>query len=141
MLQPVKPCQAQRGGKGEAQQHGVEENEPRDGGVGVFKQYHQTDQPDSRPAEIHLPSRIVCKRNTHDPESRIEHAHEGVVDVFWIGLAGLELERPIVTGQVTGQTNQHLSQGRMNVEVELALQVMRAEFSKAERIVRRCHAD
>lgn len=73
----------------------------------------------------------VCQRHTECTKRRVENPHEGVVESLRVHLAGLELERSIVTSHVPRQANEHLAQRRMNIEVELALKVVRSELAKA----------
>ena len=129
-LKPVKPGPAEHGGKGEAEEHRVEEDEARDGRVRVLAQDHQCHQPDRRPLEVEFARGEIGQRNGGRAEEGVEHAHERVVDVVRVRLARLELERAVVSGQITGKPDQHLSQGRVDVEVELALQVVGTEFAK-----------
>ena len=130
-LQAVESGPAHHRGESEAEQHRVEENEPGDGRVGILTQHHQTDQPDSGPTEVELPSGIVSKRHTYNTEHGIEGAHKGVVDIFWILFSGLEFKGTIVSREETRQTNEHFSERRVDVEVELTLQIVGTKLAEA----------
>lgn len=129
-LQAMEPSPAHGRGECEAKQHRVEQNESGDGRVRILAQHHQTNQPDCGPAEVQLSSGVVRQRDTDDTESGIESSHKGIVHIFRVLLAGLEFERSIVACQVAGQANQHLSEWGVYIEVELALEVVGAEFTE-----------
>lgn len=116
--------------EGEEEQHGIEKDKSADGSVRVFAKNHQSDKPYGSSPEMHLFCRKIRHWDAQSSECRIENSHEGVVQFRWISLAGLEFERTVVSSQISRQTNQHLSQWRMDIEVKLPLQVMRAEFAK-----------
>ena len=72
----------------------------------------------------------IRERHAQRPERAVEQPHEGVVQFFRVRFARLELEGAIVAGQVAGQTDEHLAQRRVDIEVEFALEVVRAEFAE-----------
>ena len=140
---------AESGSDGAKQEHRVEEDEAADGGVRVFAENHQGDEPDGGAAELKLLGGPVGHGHADGSPEGIELAHEGVVDLLGVRLARLELEGSIVTGEVSAEADEELS-GRglrsvsegslvdcvreggtcMHVEVEFALQIVAAELSK-----------
>lgn len=131
ILEAVESCPAQRGCEGEAEKHGIQKNEAGNGRIRVLKENHQADQPDGGPAEIQIASSVVGERDTDDAKQSIEGAHKSIVHIFRVLLAGLELKGSVVAGKVARKANKHLTQGRMNIEVEFALQIVRTELSEA----------
>ena len=136
MLKSVEPSPAEHSGEGEAKKHGVQEDEATDCCIRVFAKNHQGYEPNSWSLEVHLPSSIVGQRNGNSAEECVERSHNSVVELIGVFLSGLEFEGAIVTCQVSRKSNQHLSKGRVNIEIELALQVVRAEFAKTREVVR-----
>jgi hypothetical protein len=126
----VEASPAENGGEGKEEKHRVEQNEATDGGVRVLEQNHQGDKPGGRLAEVELLCSVVGQGNTQSTECCVELAHKDVVDLLGVSLTRLELEGTVVSGQVTRKANQHLSQRRVNIEVELALQVVRSELAE-----------
>lgn len=106
-------------------------NLTRDTSAVLTTKDHQRNQPRCHLRELELLCREVCQRNTESTESGIEYSHRRVVDLRRIMFAGLELERTIVACEVAGQAYQHLSQWGMDIEVELAFQIMRSKLSEA----------
>jgi hypothetical protein len=72
----------------------------------------------------------VGERDAQGTKGSVEEAHKGIVDVLGINLPTLELKGAIVAGQVARQTDQHLPERRVDIEVELAFEVVRSEFPK-----------
>ena len=128
MLKAMELSPAKNRGKCEAEQHGIEENEPADSGVRVLEENHHGDQPNGGSPEVELPRREVRQWNADSPEKCVKHTHEGVVELLWICLSRLEFKRPIVPCHVSREADQHLSEWGMDIEVELALKVMRTEL-------------
>lgn len=131
IAQLVEPSPAQHSSKGEAQKHGIQEDEAADSGVGVLAEYHERDEPDGGALEVELAGGVVGQRDAHNSEEGVECPHHDVVDFLWVCLAGLELKRSIVSCDESGQADQHLSEGRVYIEVEFALEVVRTEFTEA----------
>jgi len=127
----VEPGPAKDGGESEEQEHAVEENEPADCSVAVLEQDHCSNQPDRRPLEVELLCGEVRERDAEGAKGRVEQAHESVVELFRVGLAGLELEGAIVVCEVAGQTDEHFAERRVDIEVELAFEVVGTEFTEA----------
>lgn len=126
---------AQSGGHGTEEEHRVEEDEATNGGVRVLAENHESDEPDGRELEAELLGGIVGHGNAHGSPESVELAHEGVVDFLGVGLAGLELERSIVTGKQSAQTNEELSGRRVDIEVKLALEVVATKLSETVRCI------
>ena len=126
----MEPSPTHGRGKRETKQHRVEQNESGDGRVRILAQHHQTDQPDGGSAEVQLSSGVVRQRNADDTESGVESSHEGIVHIFRVLLAGLEFKRSVVACKIAGQANKHLSEWGVYIEVELALEVVRTEFTE-----------
>lgn len=131
MLLTVEFGPAEDGGEGEAEKHRVEENEAADGGVRVLAKNSQSDEPDSGPAEVQFLCSEVGQGNADGAECCVEEAHKGVVQFFRVCLARLELERSIVSCHVSRETNEHLAEGRVDIEVELALEVVGTKLAEA----------
>jgi hypothetical protein len=127
----VEPGPAEDGGESEEQEHAIEQNEPADCSVAVLEQDHCSNQPDRRPLEVELLCGEVCERDAEGAKGRVEQAHESVVELFRVGLAGLELEGAIVVCEVAGQTDEHFAERRVDIEVELAFEVVGTEFTEA----------
>ena len=123
------PAQHRRESK--KQQHRVQQNEPRNRRIRVLKQHHQRHKPDRRTAKVQLLGRIVGEGHAEGAEGGVEEPHEGVVDVLGVFLARLEFEGAVVAGQVAGETDEHLSERWVHVEVEFAFEVVGAEFAEA----------
>lgn len=132
ILEAVESRPAQRRCKGEAQKHGIQQDEARNSRVGVLKQDHQADQPNGGPAEIQIASSVVGKRDTDYTKQGIESAHKGIIHIFGVLLAGLEFKGSVVAGKIARKANQHLPQGRMHIEVKLAFQIVRTKFTEAK---------
>lgn len=130
LLESVETSPAQHGGESKEEKHRVEQDEATDGGVRVLEQNHQGDEPGSGLAEVELLCCVVGQRNAQSAERCVELAHKDVVDLLGVSLTRLELEGTVVSSQITRKANQHLSQRRVDIEVELALQIVRAKFSK-----------
>jgi len=109
---------AKDSGKGTAEKHRVEKDEPADGSVRVLTKNHQGDQPDSGALEMKLSRGIVGHRDADDAKKSIEGAHEGIVDIFGVFLPGLELERTVVTGEDAREADQHFTEGRVDIARE-----------------------
>lgn len=124
---------AQRGGHGTKEEHRVEEDEAADGGVRVLAENHKSDEPDGRELEAKLLGGIIGQGNANGTPESVELAHEGIVDLLGVGLAGLELERTIVASEQSAQTNEKLSGRRVDIEVELALEVVATKLSETVR--------
>ncbi len=125
-------CPAENGGNSTAQEHRVEEDKAANRGVGVFAENHERDQPDSRSLELELLGSVVSQRNTDDAKEGVESAHKGVVDLFGVLFARFELERTVVSGEDTRETDKHLSEGGMDVEVVFVLNIVAAELSETK---------
>lgn len=130
VLQAVEFGPAEDSGESEEEQHRVEQDEPADGGVRVLEKDHHGNQPDSELLEAQGFGSVIGDGNAKRAESRVEEAHEGVVELWRVCLAGLELKGTVVACQVAGQTNQHLAERRVNIEIELTLQIVRSELSE-----------
>lgn len=131
MLEAVELGPAEDGGEGKEQKHRVEKDEPANGRERVVTQDHQRGQPACRLAEVQLLGRVVCQGNAESTEGRVEGTHKGVVELLGVDFAGLELEGSIVTSQVAREANQHLSERRVDIEIEFALEVVGAELAEA----------
>ena len=122
---------AENRGEGEAEKHRVEKDEPADSRVGVLAEDHKSDEPHRWALKIELLGGEVCQWDADSAKKCVECAHKGVVEIIWVSLSGLELEGSVVSSQVPRESDQHLSKGWMDVEVELSLEVVRSELSEA----------
>ena len=127
----VEPGPAEDGCKSEEQEHAVKQDEPADRSVAVLEQNHGSNQPDRRPLEVELLGGEVCERDAECAKGGVKQAHERVVELFRVGLAGLEFEGTIVVCEVAGQTDEHFAERRVDIEVELAFEVVGTEFTEA----------
>lgn len=91
---------------------------------------HKSNQMASTPAHSQLHSSIPCQWHQCNTKGREHHAHRDVRYIFRIFGPALEFEVPIVAREQTNKTNEHLSEWRMHVEIEFALQVVGAELAK-----------
>lgn len=127
----VEPRPAEHSSESEEKQHTIKQDEPADRSVAVLEQNHSRHEPDGRALEVQLFGGQVCERDAERAEGGVEQAHESVVELFRVGLAGLELEGTVVVGEVAGEANKHLSERRVDIEVELALEVVGTELAEA----------
>jgi hypothetical protein len=125
---------AQNCGNSTAKQHGVEQNKAANGGVGVLAKDHERDEPDGRLPQVELLSSVIGHWDTDDAEEGIESAHESVVEFFGVFLARLELECTVVAGEDTGETNEHLAERGVDVEVVFMLDVVASEFAETSHL-------
>jgi hypothetical protein len=58
------------------------------------------------------------------------HAHGDVWHIIGVCLTTLELKGTVVAREQASESYKHFTERRMDIEVELALKVMRAEFAK-----------
>lgn len=133
MLQAVESCPAQGCCESEAKKHRIQQDKARDCRVRVLEQNHQADQPDCGTAEIQLARGVVGERHADDAKHGVEGAHESVIHILRVLLAGLELKRSVVASKIARKAHKHLPERGMHIKVELALQVVGSELSKARR--------
>ena len=131
MLLAMELGPAEHGGECEAEQHRVEEDETADGGVRVLAKNSQSNKPDGRSPEVQFFCSQVGQWHADGAERGVEKAHEGVVQLLRVCLARLELKRSVVSCEVARETDQHLAEGRVDIEVELALEVVGTELAEA----------
>jgi hypothetical protein len=122
---------AQGGGNGAEQEHGIEEDKAADSGVRVLAKNHESDEPDGRALEVQFFGGPVGQGHTGGSPEGVELAHEGVIELGRICLAGLELERAIVACQIAAETDQKFTGRRVDVEVEFSLEIMASKLAKA----------
>jgi len=77
-----------------------------------------------------LHRRVPRQGNHQDAEGRHHDSHRNVGHRVRVGIARLELETTVITGEQARQSNEHFAEGRVDVEVELALEIVRSEFAK-----------
>lgn len=123
---------AENSGNSSAKKHRVEENEAANGGIGVLAKDHESNEPNSRALEMKLSCSVVGHRNADNAEEGIEGTHEGIVDIFGVLVARFEFERTVITSEDSGETNEHLAKGRMDIEVVFVLDVVATELAKTE---------
>lgn len=117
----------------EEQQHRIQQNETTDGSVRILAQNHKRNKPDGQLAEVQLLCRVICERDAHGAESRVEDTHEGVIQVFWVCFARFEFEGAVIACEVAGETDEHFAQGRVDIEVKFAFEVVRSELAETVR--------
>ena len=125
---------AEDGGHSAAQQHRVEEDKAADGGVRVLAEDHESHKPDGRSAKLELSRGEVGQGDADNTKGGIEDTHDSVVDFLGVFLARLELERTVVSSKNSGETNEHLAQRRVNIEVVLMLDIVASELAKAAKL-------
>ena len=130
VLLTVELGPAEDGGECEAKKHRVEENETADSGVRVLAENSQGNKPDCRAAEVQFLCGEVGQGHADGTERGVEQAHEGVVELLRVGLATLKFERPVVSCKVSRGTDEHLAERRVDIEVELALEVVGTELAE-----------
>lgn len=146
LTEVMESSEAEHGRESEEEQHGVQENESRDGGIRVIwgmsalvrarlraqltTEDHQSNQPGSALGPSHLLASVVGQWNAEGTECSIKDSHEGVVDFWWVFGTRFEGKRAIVTSEITRETDQHLSEWRMDIEVEFTFKVVRTELSE-----------
>jgi len=134
----VEPGPTEDGGESKEQKHAVKQDEPADRGVAVLEQNHGSNQPNRRPLEVQLLGGEVCERYAEGAKGGVEQTHESVVELFRVGLAGFELEGTVIVCEVAGQADEHFAERRVDIEVELAFEVVGTEFTEAVvRVVRK----
>ena len=102
---------AEGGGHSSEQEHRVEEDETANRGVRVFAEDHESDEPHGGELEVKLLSRPVRHGYASSTPEGVELAHESVVELLGVCLAGLELERSIVPSQVPAEPDQKFTGG------------------------------
>jgi len=120
----VESDHAVHGSKSEEEQHRIKQDESTDGSQRVLTQNHQGNQPDSSSLEMQFLSSEISQWNAKSSKGRVKYSHKSIVEFFGVYFARLELERAIVSSQVSGQTDEHLSKRRMDIEIKLSFQVM-----------------
>ena len=81
-------------------------------------------------AHPELNSGVPPERHERDAERGEHDAHGHVRHRLGVRRAALERERAVVPGQQADEADEHLAQRRVHVEVELALEVVRAELAE-----------
>ena len=93
-------------------------------------QNHQRDQVTRHPAHPQLDRSIPPQRHHRDTKRGEHDTHGDVRDRLRVGRAAREVERAVVACQQAGEADEHLPERWVHVEVELALEVVRAELAK-----------
>src|ERR1700761_1880140 len=88
----------------------------------------------STTAQAQRLSCIPPQRHHPNTEGCQHYSHGHVRHFCRIFRSAFELETAIVSRQETSQANEHFSERRVNVEVELPFQIMRAKFSEVSLI-------
>lgn len=116
-----------------AKEHRIEQDESADGGVRVFAKNHESNEPNSRASQLQLAGRVVSHGNADNAEEGIECTHKGIVDIFGVLFTGLEFEGTVIASENSRETNEHLAEGRVDIEVVFVLNIVASELSKAAR--------
>ena len=82
------------------------------------------------PAHTELDGGVPPEGDHRDAKHGHHDAHRDIGDGVGVGLARLELERAVVACQQAGEADEHLAERRVDVEVELALEVVAPELAK-----------
>lgn len=124
---------AEDGGHGATKKHGVEEYKSANRRVRVFAEDHEGDEPDGGLAQAELLGRVVSHGDANDAKQGVECPHKGEVDILGIFLARLELEGTVVAGKDSRETDEHLAEWGVDVEVVFVLDVVASKLAKAVR--------
>lgn len=81
-------------------------------------------------AHTQLNSSVPRQRHHPHAKRREHHPHRDIRHILRVRLAALELERAVVAREQAREADEHLAERRVHVEVELALEVVRAELAK-----------
>lgn len=81
-------------------------------------------------AHAELDGGVPPERDEGDTKGGHHDPHGDIRDTRGILFAALELKVGVVAGEQAGEGDEHLPEGRVDVEVELALEVVRAELAK-----------
>lgn len=101
MLLTVELGPAEDGGEGEAEEHRIEKDETADGGVRVLAEHSQGNEPDGRSPEVQFLRGEVGQGDADGTEGGVKETHESVIQLRWVCLARLELERSVVSCEVS----------------------------------------
>jgi hypothetical protein len=121
---------AEHSGYSTAEKHGIKQDESADGGVRVLAKDHESHKPDSRTLKLELAGSEIGQRNAENTESRVEDTHDGVVDFLGVLFARLEFEGSVVASKDSGETNKHLAERRVHIEVVLMLDIVGTELAE-----------
>lgn len=148
VLLVMELCETEDRKECEEQQHRVEEDEPRNGKprnicpanqkqpeTPSTKDQHTTKDHKRRqmtrpPTHPKLHGSIPPKRDHSHTKRRQHNPHRDIRHLIRVNLPTLKLEAAIVACQQACKTDEHLAEGWMHVEIELALEIVRAEFAE-----------
>jgi hypothetical protein len=132
--------QSKRCCKSEEQKHRVEEDEPRDAEPSDICPFSlalittcyfllTTQDTQSYPMSgisgpSHLTRRPPCNRYEGDPKTREHDPHRCIWHVVGVRHARLEVEAAGISRQQTSQTDQHFPKRRVDVKVEISVDVV-----------------
>ena len=91
---------------------------------------HQGNQVACHPGHPKLHRRVPAKGHHRDTERREHNTHRDVRYRIWVRRAAVEAERAVITRKEPNEADEHLAERGVDVEVELALEVVRAELAK-----------
>lgn len=83
-----------------------------------------------KPTPTHLTSRPPRQRDQHHAKARQHDTHSRVWQVGGVLDARLEFKTAIVAGQETRETDEHLAERRVDIKVEVAVDVVGAELAE-----------
>lgn len=96
----------------------------------LTKKNHESDQVARSPAQAQFNSSVPSERDHDNTECRHHDAHGGVWDGLRVLASTREVEGAVIACQQASESDEHLAQRGMHVEVELAPEVVRAELAK-----------
>jgi hypothetical protein len=82
------------------------------------------------PAHAELNRGVPSKWNHGHAEAREKNSHGDVRHIVWVLFSALELEAAVKTREETSETHKHLAERWVDIEVELALDVVSAELAE-----------
>jgi hypothetical protein len=97
-------------------------------------QNHNSNHVAGSPAHAELDRSVPPQRDHSHTETRQKDPHCNVRDILGVCLTTLEFIVAIVTRDKSGEADQHFAQRWVNIKVELAFDVVGAEFSKVSLI-------
>lgn len=92
--------------------------------------HHECSQMACPRAHSEFNSGIPPEWNHGDAKGSQHYSHSDIRYFWWIDLSTLKIKSSIVSGEQSDESDDHFTQGWVNIEIELAFEVMGGEFSK-----------
>lgn len=130
LAEGVDADEAKERGHSEEEKHRVQENETRQHQRHHLKYHQKRHKPHSVLAEAQVHRSVVSQRSTENSKEAIEFPHCNHFGWLQKGFSALEAERAVVAGKVARKAHQQLPERRVDVKVELMLQVVGTELAE-----------